>query len=258
MKRTSSGLPLLAIGLLLFTLIFIATTSTPGGLIASAAPVDSQEITNPFQNSGTGIISARESNVELNANQQPWTTSRMQAAQPYPIPKAEGIPSMLREGSQPTGEPFFIPSAPPESSSPAIQADNDIESLSGNSIPGYDYPAPFTRYENFDDYTVFPYSTVGVLFFTQNGVDYRCSAASIGTSALWTAGHCVHDGSGSQNGWSTNVVFAPAYQDGSTPFGTWTSYDLVTRVAWYSGGDFRFDKSALVQFRLPIECSFRR
>ncbi len=246
MNRTPSVFPLLAIGLLLFTLIYIATTSFPGGLIASAASGDSQEIANPSQNGGTGVISARDSNVEWNANQQPWTTSRMLAAQPYPLPKIDGVPSTVRDQSQPTGEPAFIPSTPPENSSQATQNEEDIASLSSDSIQGYNYPAPFTRYENFDDYSVFPYSTVGVLFFTQNSTDYRCSAAAIGNNALWTAGHCVHDGSGSESGWSDNVVFAPAYKNGNTPFGTWTFYDVLTSDEWYTSSDFRYDFGGVI------------
>jgi V8-like Glu-specific endopeptidase len=170
----------------------------------------------------------------------------MLAAKPYPLPKLEGVPSTLRERSQPSGEPVFIPGAPPDSSSPSIQAENDIVSLSSESVLGYNYPAPFTRYENFDDYTVFPYSTVGVLYFTQNGTDYRCSAAAIGNNAVWTAGHCVHDGTGSDNGWSTDVVFAPAFKDGNTPFGTWSAIDVVSDSSWINFGNFRFDFGGVI------------
>jgi V8-like Glu-specific endopeptidase len=56
----------------------------------------------------------------------------------------------------------------------------------------------------------------------------------------------VHDGNGTVDGWSDNVVFAPAYKNGNTPFGTWTFYDLVTRVAWFSGKDFRFDIGGVI------------
>jgi V8-like Glu-specific endopeptidase len=231
------------LGLLLLTLIFIITSGVSNAAVASA---DSQEIISQSHDGETGVISARESNVEWTANQQPWTKSRMLDAKPYPLPNVGGLPTTLSELPRPAGDPIFIPSTPPDNTSPAFQVENDFENLSGDSLLGYDYPAPFTRYENFDDYTVFPYSTVGVLFFKQNGTDYRCSAASIGNNALWTAGHCVHDGSGTVDGWSENVVFAPAYEDGNTPFGTWSFYDLVTRVAWFSGGDFRFDIGGVI------------
>ena len=246
MKHTLSRLPFLNLGLLLLTLVLLAATGSPDAAVASAASTYSQEIVSLSQNYETGVISARESNVEWTANPQPWTMTRMLAAKPYPLPNIDASLITLNEQPHPSGDPVFIPSIPPANTSPASQVENDFEILSGDSLLGYDYPAPFTRYENFDDYSVFPYSTVGVLFFSQNGTDYRCSAASIGNNALWTAGHCMHDGSGSVDGWSDNVVFAPAYKNGNAPFGTWTFYDLVTRVAWYSGGDFRFDIGGVI------------
>ena len=246
MKRSLSRFPSLNFGLLLLTLVFIATAGVPDVAVANAAPTDNREVFVASQNGVTGVISVRESTVEWTADQQPWTKSRMLAAQPYPLPTNHAIPTALSEQPSPSGDPVLIPSIPPEDSSPAFQVENGFDILSGDSLLGYTYPAPFTRYENFDDYTVFPYSTVGVLFFSQKGTDYRCSAASIGNNALWTAGHCVHDGSGSVDGWSYNVIFAPAYKNGSTPFGTWTFYDLVTRVAWFSGGDFRFDIGGVI------------
>ncbi len=247
MKRTISRFPSLNFGLLLLTLVFIAAAAVPDAAVATAAPIDDQEVVVSSQYGVTGVISARGSAVEWTAVQQPWTKSRMLAAQPYPLPSNDVVPTSLSEPPVPSGDPVFIPSIPPDNTSPAFQAENGFDFSAGDSLLGYDYPAPFTRYENFDDYTVFPYSTVGVLFFSQNGKDYRCSAASIGSNALWTAGHCVHDGSGTVDGWSDNVVFAPAYKDGNTPFGTWTSNDdLVTRVAWFSGGDFRLDIGGVI------------
>ncbi len=246
MKRTLSRFPSLNFGLLLLTLVFIAAAAVPDAAVATAAPIDSQEVVVSSQNGVTGVISARESTMEWTAVQQPWTKSRMLAAQPYPLPRNNAIPTSLSEPPVSSGDPVLIPSIPPDIASPAFQAENGFDILAGDSLLGYDYPAPFTRYENFDDYTVFPYSTVGVLFFSQDGKDYRCSAASIGSNALWTAGHCVHDGNGTVDGWSDNVVFAPAYKNGNTPFGTWTFYDLVTRVAWFSGKDFRFDIGGVI------------
>lgn len=241
MKHTRSRFPSLSFGLLLLTLVFIAAAAVPEAAVATAAQIDNLEVVVSSQIEVTGVISARESAVERTADQQPWTQARMLAAQPYPLPRNKVILIALSEPPVPSADPVLIPSIPPDISSPAFQAENGFDILAADSLPSYDYPAPFTRYENFDDYTVFPYSTVGVLFFSQNGTDYRCSAASIGSNALWTAGHCVHDGNGTAGGWSDNVVFAPAYKNGNAPFGTWTYYDLATRLAWFSGGDLRLD-----------------
>jgi hypothetical protein len=85
----------------------------------------------------------------------------------------------------------------------------------------------------------------GKVFFTLSGVNYVCSgtsvAASAGLSLVWTAGHCVHEGPGS---YATNFMFAPAYIDGTTPYGKWASTALQTTSQWASSGDFTYDVGA--------------
>jgi V8-like Glu-specific endopeptidase len=172
---------------------------------------------------------------------QPWTKERMEAAIPYPLEAIDGEPAMSIELIESDELPGLIPSNPPEGVNLTITIEDDPEILSGTVPLGYIYPAPYTQYQNFDSYQVFPYSTVGVLFFSQDEVDFRCSAASIGNFAIWTAGQCVHTGNNSISGWSSDVVFVPAYKDGNTPFGIWTADNLWTRLEWYSSADLRFD-----------------
>ncbi|UCE00148.1 MAG: hypothetical protein JSV42_05360 [Chloroflexota bacterium] len=239
-RFTSNIFASVLLALLLFTLVAVPGVAVATGNTALMLQLIRSEDTPP------GVISARQSGVELTSAQQPWTSTRMMAAKPYPLPEFSAPLTVLSDDPLPSADPVYIPSAPPDSSSPAFPADDLVEGFSRTSLLGYDYPAPFTRFQNFDDYTVFPYSTVGVLFFRQNGGDYRCSAASIGSNAVWTAGHCLHDGSGNASGWSENVVFVPAYKNGNAPFGSWSFYDLVTRVAWFSGGDLRFDMGGVI------------
>ena len=52
-----------------------------------------------------------------------------------------------------------------------------------------------------------------------------------------TAGHVVHAGNNQVGGWSTNMVFVPAYKDGAAPFGQFTVRQLFTRAAWYQNGN---------------------
>jgi V8-like Glu-specific endopeptidase len=143
-------------------------------------------------------------------------------------------------------EPVYIPGVLPENSQPGEGAAEIASFQEMQSVASYDYPAPFTRFENFDNYTSYPYKTIGVLFFSQRGTDYRCSAAVVGENALWTAGHCVHDGSGELEGWSENVVFVPAYENGSAPYGSWSHYDLCTQESWHSNTDLRFDLAGVI------------
>jgi V8-like Glu-specific endopeptidase len=85
----------------------------------------------------------------------------------------------------------------------------------------------------------------GKVFFTLGGVNYVCSgtsvAASSGLSLVWTAGHCVHEGPGS---YATNFMFAPAYIDGTAPFGKWAATTLQTTSQWADSGDFTYDVGA--------------
>ncbi len=101
---------------------------------------------------------------------------------------------------------------------------------------GYNYPAPFTRYEVFTPYTQYPYRAMGKLFFRRNGRSYVCSASSVGNNAIFTAGHCLHAGNNKASGWATNVVFVPAYRDGAAPYGQWQARQLFVRHAWYKNG----------------------
>ena len=69
--------------------------------------------------------------------------------------------------------------------------------------------------------------TNGKVFFNMGGGSFACSAAIVNTEGrdtVWTAGHCVHGGSGGQ--WATNWQFVPAYDDdlaNPAPYGTWTA-----------------------------------
>jgi hypothetical protein len=114
----------------------------------------------------------------------------------------------------------------------------------------YAYPYPFTRY-NLETalYSVFPYLTIGKLFFTQGGTNYVCSAASVVGSPrqiVFTAGHCMHDGKGlvPNDGWSSNVIFAPVYRNGVRPHGNFAADGTWARTAWASSGNFTEDMGA--------------
>lgn len=87
--------------------------------------------------------------------------------------------------------------------------------------------------------------TNGKVFFTKGGVGYVCSGAIVnseGADTVWTAGHCVHGGSG--GAWHTNWTFVPAYDDdlaNPRPYGTWSANQLHTRNAWINSSDYAED-----------------
>jgi len=159
-----------------------------------------------------------------------WTAAAMEAATPCDVIEVDEDAIAAEEAATEGEEDRLIPGGEPEDLSEPQPESGDIDLL------GYGYPAPFSRWENFADYKLYPYRTVGKLFFKQGGGSYVCSASSIGGCAIITAGHCVHQGNNSSAGWSKDVAFVPAYRDGVAPFGVWPARYLVTRTQWYKHG----------------------
>jgi len=88
---------------------------------------------------------------------------------------------------------------------------------------------------------VAPVSHIGKVFFTLGGQDYVCSGnavVSANESTVSTAGHCLNEGPGA---FATRWVFAPAYENGKTPYGTFAATELVTTSEWSNDGDITYD-----------------
>jgi len=161
-----------------------------------------------------------------------WTMSQMLDAEPVPLPVVEEdepqLDSMQRADSNGSSD---------EGGRPKISTDTADDFAPQASTGGYDYPAPFTRFNVIEqNYLLYPYCSVGKVFFRQGSNRYVGSAFSIGNNAVFTAGHCVHAGNGRQDGWFEDFVFVPAYRDGQAPFGQWPASFLMTRTRWYDSG----------------------
>jgi V8-like Glu-specific endopeptidase len=232
----------LHIGLIITALIILAAIAVPEKAAANPGSSARYQLSSDLEVT-PGLISCRQDGVQQASSSQPWSPTRLEAAQPYPLPSVDALPQVSTRLNDPGAEPVYIPSVPPGNSS---SADGDPFILNTETASGYEYPAPYTRFENFDSYQVFPYSANGVLFFSQRGSDFRCSASVVGENAVWTAAHCLHDGSGELEGCSEDVVFIPAYEDGSEPFGRWEFSDLVIDQSWYDNGDLRFDFGGVI------------
>lgn len=185
-----------------------------------------------------GNISSTKVELEVaSAEGEIWTASEMEAAEPIPL---EIDDERLTEAAEAMMEPpVLLEEGGGSSSAGGVpEATAEEEAVPTATSGGYNYPGPYTVYEvgRVCPYTKYPYSTVGKLFFKQNGRSYVGSAASIGSYAIFTAGHCVHTGNGKANGWSTNVVFVPAYKNGAAPYGQWNASYLTTRSRWYNNG----------------------
>jgi hypothetical protein len=163
-----------------------------------------------------------------------WTTEEMLSAKPYPIPKVtEKMVSEFIEKMTATSPKVGTTVA---GGIPSSTDRVDVEKI--EELTGFPYPPPFNQHEVFAClYTLYPYCTIGKIYFNQGGGSWQASAASIGNNGIWTAGHCVHSGNGQATGWSTNLVFIPALRDNVHPFGQFTMRQLATTTDWYNHGN---------------------
>lgn len=85
--------------------------------------------------------------------------------------------------------------------------------------------------------------TEGRVFFTYTGRTASCSGTAVTSankSTVITAGHCVKlDGA-----FHTNWVFVPAYNNGATPYGTWTAKKTFATPQWVASEDINYDVGA--------------
>ena len=185
-----------------------------------------------------------------------WTPERMERAVPPPLRRPmptevpEGAaPSAAEEEEEEQGNPGYAPGWEPSSDEPQPDPDTFYEISPGDplsfapkadGVARHGSPpskptdfaryAPFQRWTWFGDYLMYPISTVGKLFFRQNGQDRVCTAAVIQRNTIATAGHCIHDGSGSDSGGSSNIVFCPSFNEaGPNPnLGCWPAVTCKT------------------------------
>jgi V8-like Glu-specific endopeptidase len=148
-----------------------------------------------------------------------WTPERMSAARPIDPPTAttDELPdaerSIVGGGAQARG-------GTDPSEKPAWMFDDPDTSRIANP-------------------QVFPYKTVGKLFFTMDGRDCCGSASVVHRCGILTAAHCLLF-SGKP---ASKILFVPAYQNGKEPFGSWaieksywpTSWQNTPAPAWDVG-----------------------
>jgi len=229
-----------------YTSLFIGILMIAGlffGAMTSKAAANTQ-----VQADSTELVSASQS-PGWKAATRPWTKAEMLAAKPYPLADPGKERSVTTSPEAPDGAPGAIPSSLPMDAPAQPVVETGMDVFSSPSPLGYSYPGPFTRYGNFSSYTRYPYVTVGKLFFTRYGLNYVCSASSIGNYAIWTAGHCLHEGNADvPGGWSYNVVFIPAYKNGTAPKGQWLAENLWSISGWIYNHDPRYDMGGAILF----------
>src|SRR5215475_5994091 len=175
-----------------------------------------------------------------------WTPSRMASAKPINIGVKAGRPAGAGTIDRAlVGTPTVVRPARAHAATQATPVAMSLAATPSPASSAYSYPAPFTRYALFPNsqYTVYPNRTHGKLFFQQGTGKFVCSGTVVTSTGHWlveTAGHCVADAA--THTFSTNVVFVPAYRNGTAPFGSWTAFSLWTKTAWINTGNLREDR----------------
>ncbi len=214
------------------------------GTLSSVSPVTATALAAGHRRFGP-VATRRQSLVAY------WTPTRMRAAIPAENDRAVrlAIRRFVASGSTSTGVPrvsgvvhpvapqLVAPATPtlraPKTliaGSPATVSLASTGSVSTNPNLASTHPTAFTE---------------GKVFFTKSGVDYVCSGTIViseGKDSVWTAGHCVHGGSGGT--WNSNWTFVPAYDDdlaNPRPYGTWSAASLAARTGWVNSSDFSVD-----------------
>jgi V8-like Glu-specific endopeptidase len=90
-------------------------------------------------------------------------------------------------------------------------------------------------------------SRVGAIFASGPGGNHFCTASVVsspGHNMLVTAAHCVNGGK--KSGYEKNIVFIPAYRDGTEPYGVWTPSKLLVAPQWASSENPAYDVGFVV------------
>jgi V8-like Glu-specific endopeptidase len=243
-----------------------------GAIVLATGSVFAQQ--GPVIRESAALQNETQAEAQAAAIRTYWTPERLTAARPKPFPRAvvqRGTNEVQSSDAfvlDPSATPGFAPGwRPGRTAQPGADARVDVAAddpqyqqlLGGNltqtSAPFVPpaTPADFGNYAPFQRFTwqqanntVYPISTVGKLFFTQRGVNFVCSASVIQRSTLATAGHCVHDGSNSVAGWSTNVLFCPSVNPAGSPRGCWAGIVQSTSFQWFSAGNIDRDIGCIV------------
>ena len=170
-----------------------------------------------------------------------WTPARMASAKPVTsnaVAESGSAPAVAKASGTPGTLPSYVPpNLPRADAGPAVKLGSGVSPRTQS----YHVVPPFTRYFYFARYRTYPTSTVGKLFFTNNGNNYVCSGSTQYIDVVATAGHCVSNTDGTHL-FSTNVLFCPSYNAGINPaVGCWAATQLFTFVNWNTNNSFEWD-----------------
>ncbi len=221
-------------------------------VLSLAAIAPAQKANNPVP----GKIQISE--TDRSATAAYWTTDRLAAAKPMPLPEVDPLAQPRNadvaapvttgpRGVVPGGAPTFTLSKDAQQPFEAVKpigAAGDTAASTGILPQGFNYEMPFSNHRS-PVGNGYPYSAVGKLFFfippgaSEPSGEYVCSASvDMNSHTVITARHCMYDYS--TGVWYNNWVFYPAYSNGGNPayHGGWTVRKLATWVSNASTWDY--------------------
>lgn len=163
-----------------------------------------------------------------------WTEAKMEAAKPLDVPSSDSRRFAAASAI------LDLPAGKPAAVSPTLTADTTAGMATASArSSGSQWTAGGAIVK-----------TAGRVFFTvtvgaDTGRNASCSGnavTSANKSVVITAGHCVKLNGGFHKNW----VFAPGYDQGNRPNGTWPATNLLTTPQWSSSEDMNYDLAAAV------------
>ena len=143
--------------------------------------------------------------TSVSARQGYWTPERLRSARPYPLPLLRDPADDFQAGAD---------------AQPRDYGTSGLDFSSSRVVPA-------------DARLSYPYSAVGKLFFNAGGESFVCSAATVSARLVLTAAHCIYDEVVGE--FSTDLMFAPGYHMGDSPFGDWTVNRVFISQVWADG-----------------------
>ena len=213
--------------------------------IALLAPGSSVSAQEPVQLENIGVVADTGSAIP-----DDWTSEQLQNATPLELPISQAnlqeLVQQTRESTDARERTEIIDGLSQLVDEATTTFQIQLYSLheDSNQVPTTPTPqpqdvgsrgAPFnsSRLIPLDARLSYPYNLVGKLFLRkQDGSSWVCSGAVLRTRLVLTAGHCVHRGSGSNNGFFNNFLFIPAHQEGNAPYGAWSWKWVITTASW--------------------------
>jgi hypothetical protein len=171
-----------------------------------------------------------------------WTRSRMLSARNGSTVKGGSAPGAHAAPTHASGPAGHVAGAAPSQSIPGASHRAATPARLG-ARPMYGSIA--TNWTG--NFYLPPSTTTGIVFFTtRNGQNWWCAGSTVNTNgkdSVITAGQCVYGNLGGSvpgEGWHSNVVFVPDYDNGWAPYGVWTArqlWTLTNYVNYQDAGD---------------------